>query len=119
MSLSHIAPRGWPKPRQYNHEGRRFATPRLRQALYSDGNLHRVYAVGAAPERNIYPLTPPVAWDEAQTVWALLDDQRRAVLAGETPDFEVRPLPDGTQADFYAVRSQTDPDWPTQARTIS
>ena len=96
--------------RRYNANGQSFIAPRLRAAATSHGDLHRVYAIGPAPERRKVPVTEPVGWREAQSVWTMLDDDRRAGVELSAA---------GVDVDFLAVRSGGDPGWPTSADTVT
>ena len=96
--------------RRYNSNGRPFIAPRLRAAACSHGDLHRVYAIGPAPERVRVPITEPSGWREAQAVWTMLDDDRRAGAELSAA---------GVPVDYLAVRSGDDPGWPTSADTVT
>jgi len=97
--------------RKYDHKGNKLVAPRLRQALYSDGNKCILYAV--SDNLNRYPMSVPLDWHKAQAFWQLMDDMRYYKTD------ELRPLPDGAPVRFFAVRAADDANWPREAALVA
>lgn len=71
---------------------------------------HIVYAVISTPGgHKKYRVSDPLPWGEAIDHWHYLDNER---IAATYPDSPYRLLVAGTPIQFFAVRSESDPEWP-------